>query len=175
MPWFVFNLLSLPTAYIFSPSLILLCACGVSTDCLWMNVCPHGFIYLFQWTASRRAEEEPSFCVNSHQTRGRGEKRTQREGRKKKKLEEQKEDRGVVCLRKTATLLQGLRAQRRQTWPISLPELVDRNLMPPLTSEPHSRKRRRREWWDRKYSPHLLHVKHKSVCDCAVAATWGTH
>jgi len=39
------------------------------------------------------------------------------------------------------TLLRGLGAQRRHTWLIPHLELVDRNLMPALTSEPHSRKK----------------------------------
>lgn len=46
-------------------------------------------------------------------------------------------------------------------------ELVDRNLMAALMSQ-HAGKaggRRGGVKWDRKYSPHLLHVKHKSVCD----------
>ncbi len=102
-----------------------------------------------------------------HEGREQGE--DERVGRDKKELEEQKEERGAACLGKTATLLQGPGAQQRQTWPIPHLELVDRNLMSALTSEPHSRKRRRQEQRHRKHSPHLLHVK--SVCDCAVAAT----
>lgn len=85
MPWFVFNLLSLPTDYIFSPSLIFLYAGVVCTDCLWMNacayVCPHEFIYLFRWTASRWAKEKPSIYVNSHETWRRGGERTEKESK----------------------------------------------------------------------------------------------
>lgn len=172
MPWFVFNLLSLPTAYIFSPSLILLCACGACADSLWMNVCSRGFIYLFRSTTSRPAEEEPSFYVNSRETRGRGAGRREREREDKKKNQEQKEDGGAARQRLLCRAW-GHSDGKRGSFPHL--ELVGRNLMPALMSEPHSRKGRRREWWQRKYSPHLLHVKHKSVCDCAVAATWGTH
>lgn len=85
MPWFVFNLLSLPTDYIFSPSLIFLYAGVVCTDCLWMNacayVCPHEFIYLFRWTASRWAKEKPSIYVNSHETWRRGGERAEKESK----------------------------------------------------------------------------------------------
>lgn len=69
---FVFNLLSLPTAYIISPSLILLCAWRVGADYLWMSVCSCGFIYLFRSTTSQQAEDRPPFWVNSGETPGRG-------------------------------------------------------------------------------------------------------
>lgn len=90
-------------------------------------------------------------------------------------LKQQKETEVHACLWKSGTLLQGPGAQWQQTWPAPHPELVDRNLMLALMSELHSRKWRRRGLWDRKYSLHLPHVKHKPVCDCVVAATWGTH
>lgn len=103
-----------------------------------MNVCSHGFIYLFRSTTSRQAEEEPSFCVNSHETRGRGVEGT---GDKKETGGTKGRDRGGACLGKTVTLLQSLGAQQRQTWPIPHLELVKRNLSPALTSETHSGKK----------------------------------
>lgn len=82
MQRFVFNLLSLPTAYIISPSLILLCAWRVGADYLWMNVCSCGLIYLFRSTTSQQAEDRPPFWVNSGETRGRGERKKRKEVRK---------------------------------------------------------------------------------------------
>lgn len=53
-------------------------------------------------------------------------------------LEEQKKDRGVAVVFRKDCRAPG--AQRWQTWPSPRLELVDRNLMSALTSEPHSRK-----------------------------------
>lgn len=144
---------------------------------LFVNECVSSRSYLFVLVNHKPASSRGTVILHKQSQNTREGNKQAREGGRRggneKKLEEQKKDRGVACFGKTATLLQGPGAQRRHTWPIPHLELVDRNLMPTLTSEPHSRKRRR-ELWDRKYSPHLLHVKHKSVCDCAVAATWGT-
>lgn len=86
-----------------------------------------------------------------------------RKRRHKKNLGEQKEDRGLACLEKTVTVGPGGGGQ--QTWLIPHLELVERNLMLALTSQHRGGSVGVTELRHRKLAPHLLHVKHKFVCD----------